>query len=148
MHQSRQRRRLARPSGEDGMVTALVVIFLFALVLFAGLVLDGGLTLAARIQAISEAQAAARAGAQEVNLALYRATGEEVLDPAAATAAAESYLAATGHPGVVTVTGDQVSVTVSITQPMQILEVADIHAITVTGRGAAQAELGVSAAAP
>ncbi len=130
------------------MITAFVVIVLFALLLFAGLVLDGGLTLAARIQAINEAQGAARAGAQEVNLATYRATGTEVLDPSAATTAAERYLAATGHLGTVTVTGNRVGVTVQITQPTQILNIAGIHAITVTGTGAAQPERGVLRAGP
>ena len=63
------------------MVTAFVVIFTFALLLLAGLVIDGGLTLAARVQAIDEAQAAARAGAQAIDLPLFRSTGQIVLDP-------------------------------------------------------------------
>ena len=78
------------------MVTAFVVIFTFALLLLAGLVIDGGLTLAARVQAIDEAQAAARAGAQAINLPLYRSTGQVVLDPSQARQAAESYLAVGG----------------------------------------------------
>ena len=49
-------RRLAeRIHREDGTVTAFVVVFTAALILFAGLVIDGGLTLAARVQAINEA---------------------------------------------------------------------------------------------
>ncbi len=135
------RRRL--PGGEEGMVTAFVVVMTFALLLFAGLVLDGGLTLAARVQAIDEAQAAARAGAQAVDLTTYRTTGTEVLDPAAATAAADSYLTATGHTGTVTVAGDRVTVTVRITQPTQILTIAGIRSLTVSGTGSAVAERGV-----
>lgn len=127
------------------MVTAFVVIFALALILVAGLVIDGGLTLAARIQAIDEAQAAARAGAQQINLPLFRSNGQVILDPSRATQAAQSYLAATGHSGTVTVTGDQVQVAVRITQPMQILEVAGIHNLTVVGHGAATAEEGVTA---
>ena len=64
------------------MVTAFVVVFTFALLLLAGLVIDGGLALAARVQAIDEAQAAARAGAQAIDLPLFRSTGQIVLDPA------------------------------------------------------------------
>jgi len=45
-----------------------------ALILVAGLVLDGGLTLAARERALDKAQQAARAGAQAINLATYRQT--------------------------------------------------------------------------
>ena len=141
----RGERSARRVRGEDGTVTAFVVIFALALILVAGLVIDGGLTLAARIQAIDEAQAAARAGAQQINLPLFRSDGQIVLDPARATQAAQSYLAATGHSGTVTVTGDQVQVAVRITQPMQILEVAGIHNLTVVGHGAATAEEGVTA---
>ena len=128
------------------MVTAFVVIFIFALLLLAGLVIDGGLTLAARVQAIDEAQAAARAGAQAINLPLFRSTGQVILDPSQAVRAANSYLVATGHRGTVEVNGDHVNVAVSITQPMQILGIGGIGSLTVTGHGSAVAEHGVTAA--
>ncbi len=130
---------------EAGTVTAFVVVFAFALVLLAGLVIDGGLTLAAKVRAIDEAQAAARAGAQAIDIPLFRSTGDIVLDPAAATQAAESYLAATGHTGTVSVHGDEVTVTVSITQPMQVLSIAGLSHLTVKGTGSAVAEHGVLA---
>jgi hypothetical protein len=139
------RRQKLQSHGEEGTVTAFVVVFAFALVLLAGLVIDGGLTLAAKVQAIDEAQAAARAGAQAIDLPLFRSSGEVVLDPAEATQLAEAYLAKTGHVGTVTVDGDQVSVSVSVTQPMQILSVAGLDHITVTGHGTAVAEHGVYA---
>lgn len=125
------------------MVTAFVVIFTLALLLLAGLIIDGGLTLAARVRAIDEAQAAARAGAQAINLPLFRATGQVTLEPDQAQAAAEAYLAATGNPGTVSVTGDQVTVAVTVTQPMQILVLAGIGHLSVTGHGSAIAEHGV-----
>ncbi len=142
VHQSRRERR---GHGEEGTVTAFVVVFAFALVLLAGLVIDGGLTLAAKVQAIDEAQAAARAGAQALDIPLFRSTGEVVLNPAAATQAAKSYLAAAGHTGTVKVNGDQVTVTVSITQPMQVLSIAGLGHLTVSGTGSAVAEHGVLA---
>jgi hypothetical protein len=114
-------RRGARLGDESGMVTAFVVIFTLALVLMAGLVLDGGLALAAKVQAIDDGQAAARAGAQ---------------------ATAERYLAAAGRTGTVSVNGEQVTVTVTITQPTQILDLASIDHLTETGTGAATAEQG------
>ena len=125
-------------------MTAFVVIFTLALLLVVGLVVDGGLTLAARVQATDEAQSAARAGAQAVDLPLYRATGQLVLDPAQADQAAQSYLAATGHQGTVKVTGNEVDVTVTISEPMQILELAGIRSLTVTGSASAVAEHGVN----
>jgi hypothetical protein len=128
--------------GEEGMVTSFVVIFTLALILMAGLVLDGGLTLAAKVQAINEAQAAARAGAQAIDLPTYRATGQITLNPAQATVDADNYLAAAGHTGTVVVDGEQVTVTVTITQPTQILDIAGINNFTVTGTGTATAEQG------
>ena len=53
---------------ESGMVTAFVVIFTVALIVMAGLVFDGGLALSVKVQAIDDAQAAARAGAQAIDL--------------------------------------------------------------------------------
>jgi len=133
---------------EQGQVTAFVVTFVAALILMAGLVLDGGLVLAAKRRAANEAEAAARAGAQQVNIGSYRSSGRFALDPARARAAAVTYLAATGDHGTVSVSGDRVAVTVQITQPMQILGVAGIGSQTITGHGVARAERGVQQAQP
>jgi len=143
---SQRRPRTLR--GEDGTVTAFVVIFVAALILLAGLVIDGGLALAARVRAINEAQAAARAGAQAIDLASYRAGEPLALDPDQARQSARAYLAATGHDGTVSVRGDTVEVTVRITQPMQILGLGGIASLTVTGHGAARPRHGVDAPAP
>ncbi len=131
------RRRLGE---EEGMVTAFVVIFTLALLAMAGLVLDGGLALAAKVQAIDDAQAAARAGAQAIDIPLYRSTGTITLDPAEATADAQGFLAAAGEHGTVTVAGETVAVTVTITQPTQILSVVGVDQLTVSGTGSATAQ--------
>ena len=136
------RRHARLGDAESGMVTAFVVIFTLALVLMAGLVLDGGLALAAKVQAIDDAQAAARAGAQAIDIPTYRASGQITLDPAQAAADAKRYLAAAGHTGTVSVNGEQVTVTVTITQPTQILSLAGIDHLTETGTGTATAEQG------
>ncbi|HEY3810282.1 MAG TPA: pilus assembly protein TadG-related protein [Acidimicrobiales bacterium] len=125
---------------EAGMVTAFVVIFTVALLVMAGLVLDGGLALSAKVRAIDDAQAAARAGAQAINIPLYRSTGQITLDPAQASADAEQYLAHAGQTGTVTVNGDQVTVTITVTHPTQLLSLAGIHDLTVSGSGSATAE--------
>ena len=132
--------RLGAP--ESGMVTSFVVVFTLALLVMAGLVLDGGLALSAKVRAIDDAQAAARAGAQAIDIPLYRSTGQITLDPSEATADADRYLAQSGHTGTVTVTGDEVSVTVTISQPTQLLSLAGIGHITVSGAGSATAEQG------
>lgn len=137
-----RRLRARCAGGDDGMVTAFVVVFTLALLCMAGLVLDGGLALAAKVKAIDTAQAAARAGAQAIDIPLYRATGQITLDPQQAAADAKHYLATTGHPGTVTVDGEEVTVTVTISQPTQILDLAGIDQLTETGTGTATAEQG------
>jgi hypothetical protein len=129
---------------ERGQVTAFVVVITMALILCAGLVIDGGLTLAAKVRAIDEAQAAARAGAEAIDLTTYRSTGAVVLDPTQATNAAEHYLASTGNQGQVEVAGDVVTVTVEETQPTQILGVIGLHATTVSSSASATAVRGIT----
>ena len=136
----RLRARLA--DSESGMVTAFVVIFTAALLLMAGLVLDGGLALAAKVQAIDDAQAAARAGAQAIDIPTYRASGQITLDPAQAIADAQHYLAAAGQVGTVSVNGEQVTVTVTVIQATQILSLAGVSHLTETATGTATAEQG------
>ena len=127
---------------ESGMVTAFVVVFTLALVAMAGLVLDGGLALSAKVQAIDDAQAAARAGAQAIDIPLYRLTGQINLDAQQATQDAEGFLARSGHTGSVTVDGEQVTVTVTIRQSTQILSLVGIGQLTESGTGTATAEQG------
>jgi Putative Flp pilus-assembly TadE/G-like len=129
---------------EIGQVTAFVVIMVTALIFVAGLVIDGGLTLAAKVRATDEAQSASRAGAEQINLAIYRATGTIELDPTEATSAAERYLAVTGDQGHVAVIGDTVTVTVIATQPTQILGIAGLRSLTVTASASARAIRGIS----
>lgn len=129
---------------EAGQVTAFAVVMLAALILLAGLVLDGGLTLAARERALGEAEQAARAGAQGINLAIYRQNGTLVLDPALAVADARVYLSGTGSQGVVRVNGNVVTVTVTIVQGMQILDAAGLIAVTVRATASAVPDRGIS----
>jgi hypothetical protein len=139
---TRFRDRFGEP--EAGMVTAFVVVFTLAILVMAGLVLDGGLALSAKVQAIDDAQAAARAGAQAIDIPLYRSTGQITLDPTQATVDAERYLTGAGKTGTVQVAGEQVTVTVTISQPTQLLSLAGIDHITVTGSGTATAEQGAN----
>ena len=124
------------------MVTAFVVVIVMALVLAAGLVLDGGLALAGKVQAIDDAQAAARAGAQAIDLPTYRTTGQITLDATTATTDAEHALATAGQSGTVNVAGNVVIVivTVTVTQHTQILDLIGVNALHETATGSATAE--------
>ena len=146
----RRPRRMARAGlrrpGEQGQITVFAVVIMAALLAVAGLVYDGGRALAAKTTAIDVAQEAARAGAQQINLAVFRATGQVVLDGPAAQAAAQAYLAATGtgDTATVTVTGDTVTVAVSSVQHTVFLGLIGIQALHVTGTATATAESGIT----
>ena len=142
----RKARRFWQAGRDSGQVTAFVVVMAAALVLMIGLVLDGGLTLSARERALGEAQEAARAGAQAVNLAVYRQDGDLVLNPAQADA--DAYLASIGATGTATATGGLVTVTVTIVQPMQILSAAGLHAVTVRATATAVPVRGINGPLP
>src|SRR5438874_4585929 len=93
------RRVRARTGDDSGQVTPFVVILSIALIAFAGLVLDAGMALSAKVQALDAAQAAARAGAQQLNLTAYRTSNVAELDPPRAEAAARGWLRAPGLRG-------------------------------------------------
>jgi Flp pilus assembly protein TadG len=131
---------------ERGQVTAFVASVMVALLVLAGLTVDGGYALAARRRAVDEANGAARAGAQALALADYRATGTYRLNPAAATAAARAYLAPTGHDATVTVAGDRIRVEVRFSQPMVLLRIVGVDRLAVSGKGEARSVRGVRSA--
>lgn len=127
---------------EQGRVTVFVVTIATVIIMFGGLVFDGGLALSAKVRAIGEAQEAARAGAQAIDLATYRATDTVRLMPAQARALALSYLASAGSSGSVTVAGDTVTVTVTAAQATQLLRLVGVDSIPVTGSGSAVPQQG------
>lgn len=135
---SGQRRR-----GQDGLLTLFTCIAVVAMLILVGLVVDGGYVLAARRRAIDEASGAARAGAEALALSAYRASGDLTLDPDAAAAAAQGFLAATGHRGTVSVDGSDVTVSLSFDQPMSLLRIIGIDSVNVQGRGLARAVRGI-----
>src|SRR5215470_10370253 len=110
-----------RPSNDDGQVTPFVVILVVALVAVAGLVYDGGMALSVKTQALDQAEAAARIGAQQLDLTAYRTTGAELLDPARARSAATAWLARADLDGTASATPTTVTVTVHATSRPQLL---------------------------
>lgn len=144
----RRAQRFRRTGRDSGQVTAFVVVMAAALILMIGLVLDGGLTLAARERALGQAQEAARAGAQAINLATYRQDGDLVLNPGQAVADADAYLASIDATGTATATGGRVTVTVTIVQPLQILDAAGLHAVTVHATATAVPVRGINGPLP
>ncbi|MCC8245029.1 pilus assembly protein TadG-related protein [Saccharothrix luteola] len=131
---------------DEGNVTAFVMALTTGILALAGLTLDGGLALAAKVRANGQAEAAARAGAQAIDLTAYRGSGTVRLVPAQAVANAKAHLAAEGATGTVTVSGDTVTVTVTVTvtQTTQLLGLVGIGALQVHGQGSAHPQRGVT----
>ena len=128
---------------ERGQLTLFMVFATVAMLVLAGLVVDGGYVLAARRRAIDEANGAARAAAEALAPSAYRSSGDIVLEEAPAVAAAQDYLAAAGHSGTVLVEDDRVSVSLSFAQPMTVLRIFGIDDVTVSGRGQARSIRGI-----
>lgn len=111
--------------GEAGSVSAFVAVVALGLIMVTGMAYDGGQIVAAQATARDLAASAARAGAQEVDLDRLRSTGDAMLDPERATAAAQAFLAKAGFNGSTRVAGSSITVTVTVRQPMRILPVPD-----------------------
>ena len=111
-------------------IRTAVILVALTLLVAAGFVLDGGLAMAGWVTADNEAQQSARAGAQALNLTVYRETGQAALDPTAAAQAARAFLAPTGDTGTVTVTGETVTVTVTHTGRTGLLSLIGITSFT------------------
>lgn len=133
-------RRLLHTSADRGSATAFVAILAVALMAVAGLVLDAGLALSAKAQAMDAAQSAARAGANQLDLTIYRNTSTPVILPAAAQTAASQWLAAVGINGTATATTTHVTVEVFVNQPTQILTAIGITSLHVTASATAQVQ--------
>lgn len=133
---------------ETGSVTLFVTVFTVALLGVAGLVMDGGLLLAAHQKAFNEAEAAARAGAQAVDIDALRGSSGVQLDQVEAERRALDYLTTIGRTGTVQVNGDTVRVRLVFQQDLTILGAFGLHARTVAGEGEARAVRGVSEGEP
>jgi len=132
-----------RTGGDSGQVTAFVIVLSVTLVAVAGLVLDAGLALAAKVQALDVAQAAARAGAQELDLYAYR-TGETArLNPERAAATARGWLTSAGMDGTATATATTVTVSINRTTHTQLLQLIGVRTLHVSASATATAVQGV-----
>jgi hypothetical protein len=130
-----------RCRGDDGSVTPLWIVFTLALMLMAAVLFEGGQILAARRQATNLALQSARAGAQVFDEAAVR-SGPVRLDPAGADTEVRRFLAGQVDSVVVRVVGDQVTVTVTMTQQTPALAAIGIPSRTVSATESARAVRG------
>lgn len=122
---------------ERGAVSTFLAVIALALLMAAGLAIDGGRKVNLLREASHLADNAARAGAQAVDLDTLHTTGHISLLEHEAVRHAGDYLAALGHTAAdVVVAGDTVTVTIVLTADPVLLPVGPM---TVTATEAATA---------
>ena len=130
-------RRHQQSDAERGAIGVFLAVLVPGLLLIIGLAVDGGAKVAATQRANAIADEAARAGGQALDVPAALA-GQVRVDPAAAVAAAQDYLARSEVQGVVTVVdGDTLRVTTVVTEPTTFLGLIGISTLTVEGSGTA-----------
>lgn len=132
------------------MNTAFVAVLLPALLVLAGLAIDGGQVLVERREAQALADAAARAGAAELDEVAARndPTGPPTIDPGAATTAATMYIVAVQPAATITVTEvDATHISVRVTSPpvqVTLLQLAGVGTVRVQASGRAEPRTGIT----
>lgn len=135
-------RAAVRHRGDSGAATLWMVLGTIIIFAVAGLVFDGGTLIAAKRDAINDAEEAARAGAQAIDTASVLAGGEPQLDPAAAAARAEQFLATNGWTGSATADTASVSVTITRQQQMTFLQTFGLGERAIAGTATARPQQG------
>jgi hypothetical protein len=122
----------ARLRADRGSATGWAIGTIVVGLLIVALVFDGAATMTARATALDVAQQAARAGADQLDLALLREQGVVAIDPAAAQDVAQQWLQSAGVEGTVNATAADVTVTVTLTRPTVLLAAVGIPTFTMT----------------
>lgn len=129
---------------ERGSATVFLLGFAMVLIVGAGLVVDGGLALNGRQKLADDLEQAARAGANEIDIPLFRDVGVLAVDPGAATEVATEYLTDLGYTDIVVqVDGAEVSVAAKGAVDTAILSLIGIGHFTLGAEATAVPESGI-----
>ncbi len=109
---------MQRQHEDSGSITAFVVMLLMTFVACAGLAVDGGRMVAAKVQLADQAENAARAGTQEITSLR---TGDPRIDPERAISTAQDFMIRHQIRGQVSATALEVTVTTSRVVSMSLL---------------------------
>jgi Flp pilus assembly protein TadG len=146
-----RRKRGRNLRGDRGTLSLFVVMLVPAVVLMAGLLVDGGIAINAKERAADVAQQAARAGANDLNVTDLR-NGNVQLAPGAC-AVAEAFvpkyqgIGATPkgcEPGVTGNGAPQITVQAQVVVHSQILSLIGLGTFTETGSGSASPVCGIT----
>ena len=130
---------------ERGSVIVFTTIWVTAVLMGVAVLNDGARLLNAHRKAFNLAEAAARAGSQEVDIDRLRDSQVEELDSPRAEARALDYLSAAGSPGSASADAEGISVTVSFTQPLGMLRLLGLTSRQVTATASARPAQGITA---
>ena len=121
---------------DSGYVAVMFAGILVAVMTAIGLLVDGSIALAAHRRANNEAEQAARAAAQAIDVRGFTSGQALTIDPAAARGAAAAYLAGTGDAYTIDVTGPrEITVTVTVTAKTRFLGIVGVSTVTAVGTG-------------
>ena len=140
-----------RQASEDGQILVLTVVVALALLAILGLVADGGLILARHRELQGLADAAARAGAAQLDEASYRASNGRTatLNPTQAQAAAGRYLQTVRFGGEASIAATPGEVTIGLSEVVRPIIFSSVgigpirlavHAVARPRTGIAQAQ--------
>lgn len=140
-------RRRAHPRDRDERGAASVFVVGMSVMLFvcAGLVVDGGLAINARMAVADDAEQASRIGADSIDIDTLRSEQRLVIDEIAAEQRAAQFLSDRGYGAgqySVRATGDTVVVTVRDTVEPMILQIVQIPPFNVEATAASSPETG------
>lgn len=140
-----------RRSDERGAASIFVLGMSIVLLVCAGLVVDGGLAINARMRVADDAEQASRVGADSIDLDILRAGGGIVINPDLAAQRSADYLSSRGYTPSqfsLDIQGETVSVTVRDTTDTMILGVVGIDTYDVEAAASATPETEPDQAGP
>jgi hypothetical protein len=130
---------------ERGSASIFVLGMSIVLMVCAGLVVDGGLAINARMRIADDAEQAARVGADAIDVQGLRDSGTVVIDPEAARVRASTYLQARGYSQgeyEVLPEAGRVVVTISDTFDTALLKLVNISKFDINARATSTPETG------
>lgn len=130
-----------RPGDERGSATAFLAVAVLALLLMAGLVVDGGGKVRAAQRADRIAAEAGRVAGQQIDLPQAVAGQRPRVSPAAAVEAARTYLRQAEVTGEVAVSPDRREITIEVTTVTSTVFLGLVGLNELTARGSATVTL-------